>query len=267
MTVLDDATWQSWQQFFAQDGRFDVHYDADRFRTIARRNLRDAILLIAFVVVVLALVLLWGRVGPIVLGTLLFVVGGVLAIVLLRRRLSLLRPAGGVPGLLLGVSNSGLHTPLVPVIDWTDVRAVFAVDESARLAQKRGQRNVAGTAEQWAAGNGKATRHLWFLLEDAPALRARVADRRWAKGFETFTNVNGPAFAQYILDLDTVLSLDDAKKITAAVLVQAQARGIHAAESLGASDFAEYASMLSGVTVDGVVPPKPADVPGNPFRH
>lgn len=247
MTVLDDATRQSWQRFFAQDGRFDVHYDAERFRTIARRNLRDAIVLIVFVVVVLALVLLWGRVGPIVLGILLFVVGGILAIVLLRRRLSLIRPAGGAPGLLLGVSNAGLHTPLVPVIEWAGVRAVFAVDESARP--------------------GRASRHLWFLLEDAPALRAQVADRRWAKGFETFTNVNGPAFAQYILDLDTVLSLDDAKKITSAVLVQAQARGIHAVESLGASDFAEYASMLSGVTVDGVVPPKPADVPGNPFRH
>jgi hypothetical protein len=34
---------------------------------------------------------------------------------------------------------------------------------------------------------------------------------------------------------------------------------------LGASDFAEYASMLSGVTVDGVVPPKPTGVTGNPF--
>lgn len=262
---MDDATRQSWQGFFAQDGRFDVHYDAERFRKIERRNLRDAIVLIAFIVVVLALVLLWGRLGPVILGMLLFVVGGVLAIVLLRRRLSLLRPAGGTPGLLLGVSNLGLHTPLVPLIDWTSVRAVFAVDESARLAQKRGQRNVAGTAEVWAAGNGKATRHLWFLLEDAPALRSQVADQRWAKGFETFTNVNGPAFAQYVLDLDTVLSHDDTKKIMAAVLVQAQARGIHAVESLGASDFAEYASMLSGVTVDGVVPAKPQGVTGNPF--
>ncbi|WP_071299532.1 hypothetical protein [Curtobacterium sp. MCBA15_001] len=267
MTVLDDATRQSWQQFFAQEGRFDVHHDADRFRTIERRNLRDAIVLIVFVVVVLALVLLWGRVGPIILGMLLFVVGGTLALVLLRRRLALLRPAGGAPGLLLGVSNSGLHTPLVPVIDWTSVRAVFAVDESARLEQKRGQRTVAGTAEVWAAGNGKATRHLWFLLEDAPALRSQVTDRRWAKGFETFTNANGPAFAQYVLDLDTVLSHDDTRKITAAVLVQAEARGIHAVESLGASDFTHDASMLSGVTDDGVVPPKPADVLGNPFRH
>lgn len=262
---MDDATRQSWQGFFAQEARFDVHYDAERFRKIERKNLRDAVLLIVLVVVVLALALFWGRPGPVVLGALLFIVGGILALVLLRRRLSLLRPAGGSPGLLLGVSNLGLHTPLVPLIDWTSVRAVFAVDESARMAEKRGQRNMMGTAEQWATGNGKASRHLWFLLEDAPALRAQVTDQRWAKGFETFTNVNGPAFAQYILDLDSVLSVDDSRKIMAAVVVQAQARGIHAVESLGASDFTEYASMLSGVTVDGVVPPKPEGVTGNPF--
>ncbi|WP_186377090.1 hypothetical protein [Curtobacterium pusillum] len=262
---MDDATRTSWQNFFAQDQRYDVHYDEGQFRRIASKNLREGLLLLVGVTAVLVAVIAWGRTGPIILGALLFVVGGFLALVLLRRRLALLRPAGGQPGLLLGVSNLGLHTPLVPLIDWSDVRAVFAVDESSRAAQRRAQRNMAGAAEQWAAGNGKATRHLWFLLEDAPALRARVVDQRWVKGFETLTNANGPAFAQYVLDLNTVLSPGDTDRITAAVLVQAQARGIHAVESLGASDFAEYASMLSGVTVDGVVPPKPVDVTGNPF--
>ncbi|MFJ4295836.1 hypothetical protein [Curtobacterium sp. NPDC089689] len=262
---MDDATRQSWQTFFAQDGRFDVHYDEGRFRRIAAKNLREGVLLLVAVTAVLAGAVAWGRVGPIILASLLFLVGGILGAVLLRRRLALLRPAGGQPGLLLGVSNLGLHTPLVPLIDWSDVRAVFAVDESARMAQRRAQRTIAGASEQWAAGNGKAARHLWFLLEDAPALRSRVVDQRWAKGFDTLPNANGPQFAQYILDLDTVLSPQDTDRITAAVLVQAQARGIHAVESSGASDFAEYASMLSGVTVDGVVPPKPTGVTGNPF--
>lgn len=262
---IDDATQQSWRAFFARDGRFNVHYDEERFQRIAARNLRDGVLLLVVVSAVLVAAIAWGRVGPIVLAALLFLVGGILGVVLLRRRLALLRPAGGQPGLLLGVSNAGLHTPLVPLIGWSDVRAVFAVDESERSGQRRAWPNLSGMAERWAAGNGSATRHLWFLLEDAPTLRSRVVDRRWATGFETFPNANGPVFAQYVLDLDTVLSPQDTDRITAAVLVQAQARGIHAVRSTGASDFAQYAGLLSGVTVDGVVPHRPVDVTGNPF--
>ncbi|GGK94145.1 hypothetical protein JOE58_002362 [Curtobacterium luteum] len=264
--ILDDATRDSWRAFFAQDGRFEVRYDAERFRRIAAKNLRDGVLLLVVVTAVLVAAVAWGRTGPIVLAALLFVVGAILGIVLLRRRLALLRPAGGQPGLLLGVSNIGLHTPLVPLVDWSEVRAVFAVDESARTARRLARPGLAGTAARWAAGNGGATRHLWFLLEDAPALRSRVVDQRWVRGFETFPNVDGPAFAQYVLDLDTVLSPRDTDRITAAVLVQAQARGIHAVESSGAADFAEYASLLSGVAVDGVVPDRPTSTTGNPFR-
>lgn len=263
--TLDDATRESWRSFFAQDGRFEVRYDAERFRRIAAKTLRDGVLLLVVVTAVLVAAVVWGRTGPIVLAALLFVVGAILGVVLLRRRLALLRPAGGQPGLLLGVSNVGLHTPLVPDIGWSEVRAVFAVDESARTARRRTRPGLAGMAERWAAGNGGAARHLWFLLEDAPALRSRVVDQRWVQGFETFPNVHGPAFAQYVLDLDTVLSPQDTDRITAAVLVQAQARGIHAVESVGASDFAEYASRLSGVTVDGVVPDRPTNTTGNPF--
>lgn len=244
---MDDATRESWRSFFAQDGRFEVHHDAERFRRIAARDLRGGVLLLVVTATVLVGAVAWGRTGPIVLAALLFVVGAILGIVLLR------------------VSNAGLHTPLVPQIGWTEVRAVFAVDESAQAARRRTRPGLAGAADRWAGGNGGATRHLWFLLEDAPALRSRVVDQRWVKGFDTFPNVHGPAFAQYVLGLDTVLSPRDTNRITAAVLVQAQARGIHAVESFGAADFAEYASMLSGVTVDGVVPDRPTNTTGNPF--
>ncbi|WP_439689480.1 hypothetical protein ACRQ4C_16800 [Curtobacterium sp. SP.BCp] len=262
---MDDATRQSWRTFFAHDGRFEVHHDAERFRRIAAGDLRGGVLLLVVTATVLVGAVAWGRTGPIVLAALLFVVGAILGIVLLRRRLALLRSAGGQPGLLLGVSNAGLHTPLVPHIGWPEVRAVFAVEESAQAARRRTRPGLAGAADRWAGGNGGATRHLWFLLEDAPALRSRVVDQRWVKGFDTFPNVHGPAFAQYVLGLDTVLSPRDTNRITAAVLVQAQARGIHAVESFGAADFAEYASMLSGVTVDGVVPDRPTNTTGNPF--
>ncbi|WP_420365704.1 hypothetical protein AAEP80_01700 [Curtobacterium sp. L3-7] len=259
MTEADRA----WAQFFAEDRRFEVTSDAVAYARI-RRNTTLSVLAAVIAGGVLAGLAFWtGRPVAIVLASMMIVARIVFVVVVLRKAPALLRQQAGRPAASYSVGNDGVGLPFVH-LSWSSIRGVFQVDETEAVARSRRRPGIPGLAARWSAHNGRATKHLVFVVEDGTALRRRV-DRRSRGIVKTWPGGTEPSFGTIWLDLDPVLADQDVERLGTAASVQASRRGIATTWSRGSADYTEYMGRLSGV-FDGLerpaVPPRSV---GNPF--
>lgn len=246
----DDALRQGWRDFFARGERFDVRYDADRWHAIMRHAATTATVYVVLAVAVLGLVVWRGRFATSVLGSILALGLVVFALVALHKRADLRRQSGGEPGLALGVSAEGVHTPIVGTVPWSDVLAVFFIDEHVRVGQARRQKGLKGIAARQAEKNGAGAVFCNLVMPDGKGLRQRIPTRGRRRVVQTWAHHGAPDFGVISFTLDTALSSKDVATIGLAMSVAVRDRGIVFDVSPGAANFIEHMGRISNVFDD-----------------
>ena len=247
---------QTWRDFYDRGERYDVHYLPERWNSIVRRNVVTAVAMIGGALLLVALLWWWGRVGPFVLGGVLALAMVVYALTALRTRHMLIAHSGGEPGLALGVSDEGLHTPVLGTLPWSEVIGVFLVDESRKVDAIRAQRGLQGAAARFAAKNGAGSAHVNVVLPDGKEVRRRIETRSWRRIVQTWAHHDGPMFGVVSFTLDQAVAPGDMTRLGMAIIVQCERRPqVDVSLTRGASTFAEYMMRKSKVfdysTADG----------------
>ncbi|TWX38508.1 hypothetical protein ES689_07695 [Frigoribacterium sp. ACAM 257] len=251
-TPEEERRHQSWRDFFARGERYDVHYLPERWNAIVRRNVVTAVVTIDAAVVLVAVLVWWGRLGPLVLGGVLAVVMAIYALMALRTRAMLMAQSGGVPGFTLGVSDEGLHTPVqgIGTIAWSEVLGVFLVDDHKKVDALRASRGLQGAAARFAAKNGSNSVSANVVLPDGKALRRRIARRSHRGVVQTWAHHDGPQFGVISFALESATDTSDPSampRLGLALTVQCEGRGIPTRLDDDATRFAEHMMRISNV--------------------
>jgi len=247
---------QNWRDYFDRGERYDVPYLPERWNAIVRRNVVTAVVMIGAAVLLVALLWWWGRLGPFVLGGVLALVMVVYALMALHTRHMLIAHSGGEPGLALGVSDEGLHTPVLGTLPWSEVIGVFLIDESRKVDAVRAQRGLQGAAARFAAKNGAGSAHINVVLPDGKEVRRRIETRSWRRIVQTWAHHDAPMFGVVSFTLDQAVAPADMTRLGMAIIVQGERHPqVDVSLTRGASTFAEYMMRKSNVfdysNVDG----------------
>jgi hypothetical protein len=266
---------QTWRDFFAGGGRYEVRYLPARWHDIVRRNVVTAALMIGLAVVLVAVLWWWGRLGPFVLGGVLALVMVVYALTALHRRTMLMAQSGGEPGFALGVSDAGFHTPVrgIGTIPWPEVRGIFLVDAHKKADAMRASKGLQGAAARFAAKNGADSVQINVVLHDGKALRRRVPRRSHRRVVQTWAHHDGPQFGVISFSMDSATDQSDPSampRLGLALTVQCEERGIPTRLDSDATRFAEHMMRISNVFdhsgVDGTAAGTGADATGGQSR-
>ena len=244
---IDATIKQGWVDFFARTPRFDVFHQEERYRKILRTNVISAIVSFSLALVVLVAVLVYGRVFTIVIGAVLALMLAIYGIMSLRKRLSLLRQSAGQPGLAFGVSTEGIHTPVLPTIPWSDVLAVFVMDESRHVDYALSLKGMKGLTARYARANGRGARHINVVLPEGAALRQQVRPPEYAKVVELWSHFENPKFGVLSYTLDPTVDIEQVRQISMATAVLAEQNGVTTTLSEGAADFIEHMGNISKI--------------------
>jgi hypothetical protein len=266
---------QTWRDFFAGGGRYEVRYLPARWHDIVRRNVVTAALMIGLAVVLVAVLWWWGRLGPFVLGGVLALVMVVYALTALHRRTMLMAQSGGEPGFALGVSDAGFHTPVrgIGTIPWPEVRGIFLVDAHKKADAMRASKGLQGAAARFAAKNGADSVQINVVLHDGKALRRRIPRRSHRRVVQTWAHHDGPQFGVISFSMDSATDQSDPSampRLGLALTVQCEERGIPTRLDSDATRFAEHMMRISNVFdhsgVDGTAAGTGADATGGQSR-
>jgi hypothetical protein len=243
---------QTWRDFFAGGGRYEVRYLPARWHDIVRRNVVTAALMIGLAVVLVAVLWWWGRLGPFVLGGVLALVMVVYALTALHRRTMLMAQSGGEPGFALGVSDAGFHTPVrgIGTIPWPEVRGIFLVDAHKKADAMRASKGLQGAAARFAAKNGADSVQINVVLHDGKALRRRIPRRSHRRVVQTWAHHDGPQFGVISFSMDSATDQSDPSampRLGLALTVQCEERGIPTRLDSDATRFAEHMMRISNV--------------------
>jgi hypothetical protein len=257
---------QGWREFFAEGGRWEMRYSAARWAEIVRRNVVTAVVMIAAAVLLVALLWWWGRLGPFVLGGVLALVMVVYALMALHRRAMLLAQSGGEPGIVLGVSDQGVHTPVqgIGTVPWSEVLGVFIVDEHRKVDAIRALRGLQGAAARFAAKNGAECIHVNVVVTDGKAVRRRIARREHRRFVQTWAHHDGPQFGVLSFGIDSATDQSDPAampRLALALTVQCEDRGLPTRTDDDATRFAEHMMRISNVFDHSGVDAKPGSGP------
>lgn len=271
----DERRRQTWRDFFAGGRRYEVRYLPARWHDIVRRNVVTAALMIGLAVVLVAALWWWGRLGPFVLGSVLALVMVIYALTALHRRTMLMAQSGGEPGLALGVSDEGLHTPVqgVGTVPWPEVLGIFLVDAHAKADAMRAAKGLQGAAARFAAKNGADSVQINVVLSDGKAVRMRIPRRSHRRVVQTWAHHDGPQFGVISFSMDSATDQSDPSampRLGLALTVQCEDRGIPARLNDDATRFTEHMMRISNVFdysgVDGTAAGTGADASGGQSR-
>jgi hypothetical protein len=243
---------QGWRDFFAGGGHWEMRYSPERWAEIVRRNVVTAAVMIAGAVLLVALLWWWGRLGPLVLGGVLALVMVVYALTALHRRAMLLAQSGGEPGVVLGVSDRGVHTSVrgIGTVPWSEVLGAFIIDEHEKVDAIRASRGLQGAAARFAAKNGAECIHVNVVVVDGKAVRSRIARRGHRRFVQTWAHHDGPQFGVLSFGIDSATDQSDPatmSRLALALTVQCEDRGLPTRIDSDATRFAEHMMRISNV--------------------
>ena len=243
---------QGWRDFFAGGGLWEMRYSPERWAEIVRRNVVTAVVMIAAAALLVALLWWWGRLGPLVLGGVLALAMVVYALMALHRRAMLLAQSGGEPGVVLGVSDHGVHTSVrgIGTVPWSDVLGAFIVDEHEKVDAIRARRGLQGAAARFAAKNGAECIHVNVIVSDGKAMKRRIAGRAHRRFVQTWAHHDGPQFGVLSFGIDSATDQSDPAsmpRLALALTVQCEDRGLPTRIDSDATRFDEHMMRLSNV--------------------
>ncbi|WP_144711517.1 hypothetical protein [Curtobacterium pusillum] len=216
----------------------------------ARVIRRERITLVGTVVVVVAIEAvanLFGTLGAIIVAHGTTIVAACYFVAVLRFRRDRLAQTLGDPSRGITVSPAGVEVPLLGLIRWEDIVAVFTVYDGARADRFTRSTGVRGFAERWTHAVGSADHYLTVALRDGPAMRRRAQPRQFRRWVKLWARSGAPDFGAIQVIGDVYYTDEDAARLDRALRAQATRRGLPSSRSANMLDQGEFFRTNSGI--------------------
>lgn len=223
--------------------------DPARWASVVRR---EQVTLVGTVLVVVAFEVIasvLGRLGPIIIAHGLTLVAAFYFVSVLRFRRNRLAQTLGDPSRGITVSDAGVELPLLGLVSWRDIPAVYTVFDQARADRFAASRGVRGVAERWTQAVGSANHYLTIALQDGPAMRRRAEPQRFRRWVKLWARSGAPDFGAVQIIGDVFYTDTDADRLDRALRAQATRRGLPNSRSGTMFDQGEFFRTNSGIAV------------------
>lgn len=226
-----------------------VKPDPARWASVVRR---ERLTLVGTVVVVVALEVitsLLGRLGPIIIAHGVTIVAAFYFFAVLRFRRNRLAQTLGDPDRGITISDAGVEVPLLGLISWDDIPAVYTVYDQARADRYARSGGIKGFAERWTQAVGSANHYLTVALQDGPAMRQRARPQQFRRWVKLWARSGAPDFGAIQIIGDVYYSDADADRLDRTLRAQATRRGLPNSRSATMLDQGEFFRTNSGIAV------------------